>query len=267
MTTLDTIRVPWRPLHQATVNVADGLTANVNTSALAYSGTWATSAQNPANWPSQSVPVPLEANQAIIMFIVSDTADDEGTCTIWGKDSNGVPRILVVLNPVRAGTSVVDVDPSTQARTGAPGTSLRYVDFDAGAVLAVPGAIVVGGTSGATGIVDRVVTTSGTYAAGDALGQVYLSDVSGTWQNDDDIDSPAGVTYSVATGALLQFYYADTVTATRNNVGATVISNASNDIAEVRFDLRDNESLFVDWDMNLGGGTDGIDAIAYWTYI
>ena len=177
MATVDTIRVPFRRITAASDQTS------VNTAVLGYGTTWATAGQNPANWPSGAVEVPLEANMAILNFAIADTDNDEGVCTIWGKPrGNGAPRILLVLNPIKAGTSVLETDPDT------------------------------------------------------------------------------GV-------SLTNFRWADTITATPNNVGATVISNVGNDIAEVRFDLRYIDSLFSDWDMDLGSGTDGTDGIAYWTYI
>lgn len=78
------------------------------------------------------------------------------------------------------------------------------IDFDAGDTEVTDGDTVTGGTSGATGeaLIDSVVE-SGSYAGGDADGYLVLTDVSGTFQNNENLQV-GGVTRMVADGTALE---------------------------------------------------------------
>lgn len=184
MSVLHTDQETWRVMNQATVNVQAGITANVNTYALAYGETWGTllstsggaCAQNPANRPSIAAgPFPFSYNAVRVRFLVADTADDVGSCTIWGWDSNGAPRDLLVINPIQAGTSVCEVlSPNND--------SLIHLAFTTGATEIYVGDTIVGETGAATAWVEKVVVTSGSWRAGDAAGVLFLTSVSGTFE-------------------------------------------------------------------------------------
>lgn len=60
--------------------------------------------------------------------------------------------------------------------------------FDAGTAAIAEGATVVGHSSGATGVVARVVVESGAYSSNDATGRLILSSVTGTWVIGDHIE-------------------------------------------------------------------------------
>lgn len=79
----------------------------------------------------------------------------------------------------------------------------RLLAFDAGTTAITRGTTVTGGTSGATGIVrsipDRLAT--GTWAGGNRAGNMFLSDVTGTWQDNEAIQV-AGVTRATVNGTL-----------------------------------------------------------------
>lgn len=113
------LQMNWKKLNQASTDQAA-----VTDFALAYGATWSTAAQNPDNWPSAAKQVPYDAEAAIFMFAVADTAGDEVTAKIWGKAASGPPHLLVHLESIIAGTSVVSTDPATDASL----TNFRYAD-------------------------------------------------------------------------------------------------------------------------------------------
>lgn len=78
--------------------------------------------------------------------------------------------------------------------------SYWVLNFDAGTAAIVTGNTVTGGTSGATGVAlyDAAIST-GAYATSDAAGYLRLTNVSGTFQNNESL-KVGGVTKSVANG-------------------------------------------------------------------
>jgi len=115
----------WMFLAQASIQVAAAFSANVNTYKLAYSGTWATAAQNPANWPtppSDRAPqittagsrrVDKAGNQGRFRFLVADTENDTIEVTLWGKDAGGAPYLLCTVD-LTAGAAACSYDPITK---------------------------------------------------------------------------------------------------------------------------------------------------------
>jgi hypothetical protein len=64
-----------------------------------------------------------------------------------------------------------------------------------------------------------------------------------------------------ATGeALTNFFYADIITATTDNVGITTVGSVAG-IAEIRFDARGASWIFADFNTAAPSGTDGTDGI------
>jgi len=107
------LKAAWKKLNQATENVSDGLTADINTFALAYGTTWSSAAQNPANKPASGVvTLPAEASYVLLMFAIADTAGDECTAVLWGWDANGPAFDLLRFSQIQAGTSPVETDPT-----------------------------------------------------------------------------------------------------------------------------------------------------------
>lgn len=82
--------------------------------------------------------------------------------------------------------------------------SYWVLDFDQGSAAISEGDTVTGATSGATGValIDAVVE-SGSYGGADAAGYLVLTAVSGTFQDDEDLQVSA-VTKSVADGTAVQ---------------------------------------------------------------
>lgn len=60
--------------------------------------------------------------------------------------------------------------------------------FDSGSWEPQPGDTIEGATSGATGYVESVTRSSGTWASGDAAGTVYFRRLTGKFQNDENVD-------------------------------------------------------------------------------
>jgi len=71
--------------------------------------------------------------------------------------------------------------------------------FDAGDVAIADGDVIVGGTSGATGTVARVVLQSGDWASNDATGRLIFASITGTFQDNEDLNV-GGLKYAVANG-------------------------------------------------------------------
>jgi len=102
----------WNRFSSTLENIAAGLTADIDTYALAYSGTWATGAQNPAIKPSLAVTRPQEANAIILMFAVANAADEVCAGTLWTWRTGDSPAMdTLVINPIVAGTTLVSTDP------------------------------------------------------------------------------------------------------------------------------------------------------------
>ncbi len=104
------VQTSWNKLNQASTDQVDADTVR-----MAFSGTWATGAQNPAVWAASSVlkkQIPHGAVAAQLMFVVADTAEDEIAGYVWTKYANGPPNLRMIINPIRAGTTVCSFDPS-----------------------------------------------------------------------------------------------------------------------------------------------------------
>lgn len=75
-------------------------------------------------------------------------------------------------------------------------TTYYVLNFDAGEAAINEGGIVTGNTSAATGeaLIDAVIV-SGSYGGSDAVGYLVLTQISGTFQDDEDLNvSAVGVT-------------------------------------------------------------------------
>ena len=114
--------------------------------------------------------------------------------------------------------------------------SYWILDFDVGDTEVTAGQTVEGGTSAATGIavIDGVLE-SGTYAGGDAVGYLVLYDVTGTFQDNEDIEvssSKVAESASIATSrgadstTLDTTYYRAAIEATRADISAIPGSGA-----------------------------------------
>jgi len=165
---------------QAMRNVLAGVTADVNTYALAFGATWSSAAQNPANWPAAREVTIDRAGVTYIKlrFLVADTDGDAGTVTIWRQDGPTSAPMNDLVITATAGTAVCDKLPGS-------GLSLTHIPFDTGAKEIEIGDQLYGETSGALGTVEDIIVTSGSWGGGDAAGVIYLSGVSGTWQSEN----------------------------------------------------------------------------------
>jgi hypothetical protein len=105
---MDDYKIGWNRLNRASTDQA-----SVNTAVLAYSGTWATAAQNPAVWPTTAKNIPEGAEGILLFFAVADTAGDSVTAKIWLKPKKGPPIDAITCSLIVAGTSVVSTDPCT----------------------------------------------------------------------------------------------------------------------------------------------------------
>lgn len=102
--------------------------------------------------------------------------------------------------PVERGYQRVDGFERYDGRPSPSDASYWVLDFDAGTTAVSEGDTVTGATSGATGeaLVDSVVE-SGSYAGNDAAGYLVLTNVSGTFQDNEDLQVSAA-TVAVADG-------------------------------------------------------------------
>ena len=267
---LHTAQEPWQLLNHAAVNVADALTASVNTYALAYSGTWATSAQNPANRPASARRIGLDANIMRFRFLVADTSNDQVASTIWMWDINGAPMNSLVINPVQAGASICNAAPFEN------GYGLHILPFDSGGTTPVTsGMILTLGVTATTFIVEKVALTSGAWTAGTAAGYFYGTGSSETFTDNAALNigatDMATVNTPASTGTvdtLRHFFYADTLTITSDHAGSSTWGTAGADgILELQCDWRGGSFIFADFDCDAGSGTDGVDAICMYKYL
>lgn len=257
----------WKVLNWARESVAakvgTAITSyDVNTYLLAYSGTWTDTtaaplnAQNPANWPTElAKKVPIWANGVRLRFLIADANDENTALIFWGKDSSGAPLNLFTISPCQAGSAICDQNPQD-------GKPLRHLAFTNGSIALLVQDTITGGTSNATARVEKVVVTSGTWAAGTAAGIICISGQSGTFQA-EAITATGGGIASIAADSVY-FYYADTLTVT-TPAGAENWSYSSvgttNGIRELRLDLRGISELFCDFDVQ-----NGTDAICLYKY-
>jgi hypothetical protein len=266
----------WHFLNQATHTVATGIdgsilssagaTLTVNAYVLAYgttSGTWANLAQNQDKWPTAvQKDLITDARNIRLRFLVSDTENDEGSVTIWGKDSpQDAPSLLFQADLVAGAAN------ANNLQTDLPyGTNLIHLPFTSGGVgTPIVGDVVTGGTSGAIATITGICVTSGTWAGGDAAGMLYISVTSGTFES-ENLNLTGNTTQSNICGIttdVLYFRYADTITeAVDNVIGGVATSSGSDDgIEELAFPLNGIRYIFCDFDMD-AKDTDGIDGIA-----
>ncbi len=105
----ETIQVGWQTLNTATVDQAA-----INAYDLAYSGTWATGAQNPAVIPASARELPMEANSVRIRFLIANADTEDTGAMIWVWDANGAPMDAFTCVVV-AGPTLVTTHPVSQA--------------------------------------------------------------------------------------------------------------------------------------------------------
>lgn len=343
----ETIGRPWQFLSGArkSTDILDGHT-DPDVPYMAYGTTWDTSspshaAQNPAKFPKgngkgdgKGIPRENEVNAILLMFLVSDTADDEVAGTLWTRHGEGPAYDLATFNPIKAGTAVCEVDLNTPR-------PLRHLAFTSGSQELITGDKITGGTSAATAVIDRIHKTSGTYADGDQAGTMYLDSIVGTFQSEtlntqtvefsfesgnleikinDVIKGGTSGAFAKVTGVVLEtgsyqnsdatgkifvtilsgtfqaeaigtndltalaniydpaftnvatvgtdiqdFRYADAMTASPDRTGGTIpISGLANGMAIAGpIDLRGATHFWFDWDIDLAGGTNGIDGLCY----
>lgn len=79
----------------------------------------------------------------------------------------------------------------------------KELSFNTGTAAITAGQTVTGATSGATGVVAKVVIEDGTWSGGDATGRLILSSTTGTFQNGENLQVSA-VTKAVSGGAAAQ---------------------------------------------------------------
>lgn len=119
-------------------------------------------------------------------------ANGVDTC-IWG--GNEVPVAYFALyNP--AGTSTWDyTEQVTNTKHDALNIATlkhaRIISFTGGAHEPAVGETITGNTSAATGVVDTVTVTSGTWGTSDAAGTICMHSVTGVWQNAETIKQGA----------------------------------------------------------------------------
>jgi hypothetical protein len=94
----------------------------------------------------------------------------------------------------------------------------KELSFNTGTAAIVDGNTVTGATSGATGVVARVVLQSGTFAGGDAAGRLILSSSTGVFTSGENLTVAAAVK-AIAGGAATQ------ITLTTGGRYETVIAN------------------------------------------
>lgn len=102
------------------------------------------------------------------------------------------------------------------------------LSFDAGIDEIERGETVTGGTSGATGVVDQIELTSGSWAVDDAAGIILLKSVTGTFSNDEALTSDGGGSATVDGGATLGLRE---FTAVSWSAGDTIVVMTDTDIA------------------------------------
>ena len=198
MADLSTKQNEWHVLAEAAVNVENGLNTDVNTVGLAYGGTWASAAQNPAMAPDIKYLTKLapDTNGVRMRFLVADTAGDQVTATIWGWDNRGsAPLNLMVLNPITAGESICETAPYINEYTNTT-QGVDYLVFTAASGLIENGETITGSTSSSTATVVRTELNfnSGPWAGGAAAGKMWITDASGAF-------TKAGETITGSSGA------------------------------------------------------------------
>ena len=121
---IETLQTVWQPLNTASLTVAAGDTANVNTYALGNNIAYAMdkSAQNPDHWPTVAKTVPFEANGIRVRFAVKHDSDADGkdaTAVLWGKDGNGGAIILGNFTSILGGAATITYDFANNAALAA----------------------------------------------------------------------------------------------------------------------------------------------------
>ncbi len=130
-----TVQYEWRKLNQATLNVAAGVAADVDTYALSYGTSWTatTAAQNPANWPQKlATRLPIESNGIILRFLVHHGTDADNKTfagVLWGRQpSNGVAFDIARFTLVQGGAAVCQADPVSGASITGASEKWNYCD-------------------------------------------------------------------------------------------------------------------------------------------
>ena len=157
MSDLSTKQNEWRVLAEAAVNIENGLNADIDTAWAAYSGTWSSCAQNPANAPALKylTKLPPDTNGVRLRFLVADTANDEIDATIWIWDDLGsAPLNAIIIDPVIAGTAICETAPYINEYTNTTQGG-DYLVFTAADGLIENGETITGGTSSSTATVVR----------------------------------------------------------------------------------------------------------------
>ena len=142
-------------------------------------------------------------SRAALLHATSNVRSDIGAIT-----GSGVIRGLMSLNGTlyamrdNAGGTAKDLWKSTSS--GWTQVTLPYyLNFDTGSVAFAEGDTVTGATSGATGVVDAIMITSGTTGGGNQVGRLYLSSITGTFQNNEALQVSA-TPYALADGTQAQ---------------------------------------------------------------
>ena len=108
-----TVHYAWRKLVQAKVDQTA-----VTSPDIAYSATWATSGQNPANWPDYAQDIPMGFNAARLRFALADTDNDEAWVYIWLKDSGSHPFQIAQFKVTAGGAALGTEMVGSAALTG-----------------------------------------------------------------------------------------------------------------------------------------------------
>jgi hypothetical protein len=114
--------------------------------------------------------------------------------------------------------------------------------FDAGEIAILDGQTVNGQTSGATGVVTRVVVESGSWDAGDAAGKLIFASVSGAFQNNEHIRLGGGPKHALADGTQ------SAITLAPNGRVETVIANFGGGPANYRMYGSDAQNRGFEFD-------------------
>lgn len=138
------------------------------------------------------------------------------------------------------GTALAMYKSTTSGWTNVPlGIELR---FDDGTTEIAEGATVVGGTSGATGVVRRVIVNAGTWATSPhASGSLIFTSVTGTFQDNEHINV-GGTKYALANGVNTQMTWAP------DGRVESVIANFGGGQTNKRLYFCDTKNRAFEWD-------------------
>lgn len=134
--------------------------------------------------------------------------------------------------------------------------------FDGGVADIFDNQTVTGATSGATGVVKRVVLESGTWGAGTAAGRLIFASITGTFQNNENLQV-SGVTKAVADGTQTA------VTLAKDGRVTTVVANFGGGATNKKLYGCDGKNRAFEYDgttyvaINTGMATDTPNHIAF----